>query len=147
LFIGVLTNNILDIISAISSFTGLDFKSLIDLVFTLGNNLVQGNSLYSTALLLIFFLFRNCINNKITRYFRLAPSCAVLPARISQAAKLYFDVNVLVDPILKYYPTFKNNIKMNGVIFGLRQLIEKINTDLFIKNKVSYSNLSLILLS
>nr|YP_010743691.1 hypothetical protein QAZ32_mgp02 [Diaporthe sojae]WET30437.1 hypothetical protein [Diaporthe sojae] len=36
---------------------------------------------------------------------------------------------------------------MKGVIFALIQLIEKFNTDYFIKNKVSYSDLNLFLLS
>ena len=129
MFIGFLISSVLDIISAISNFTGLDFKSLIDLVFTLGNNLVQGNSLYSTVLLVILFVFRNNLNNNITRYFN------------------YFDINVLIDPFFKYYPTFKDNINMKGVIFALIQLIEKFNTDYFIKNKVSYSDLNLFLLS
>jgi len=129
LFIGFLISNVLDIISAISNFTGLDFKSLIDLVFTLGNNLVQGNSLYSTGLLVILFVFRNNLNNKITRHFN------------------SFDINVLIDPFFKYYPTFKDNINMKGVIFALIQLIKKFNTDLFINNKVSYSDLNLFLLS
>ena len=129
MFIGFLISSVLDIISAISNFTGLDFKSLIDLVFTLGNNLVQGNSLYSTVLLVILFVFRNNLNNKITRYFN------------------YFDINVLIDPFFKYYPTFKDNINMKGVIFALIQLILKFNTDYIIKNKVSYSDLNLFLLS
>ncbi len=101
-----------------------------NLVIRVWDSIVGGSNLYSTIFLLILIYLKKYSTNYIMRSFN----------------SLNLD-RMLLNYIVKFYSTFKFNIKREGVEFAISKLIGEINSALFKENKLKPSDLNLFLLS